>query len=181
MEYTGPKDNDPRRYQRKPEFRNWQALHNASEATKARRCVVCGEPMEGAIKHWFLKQYGNPAGVVHGRCAVVNVAEEPSYGVKRVAAEPVETPTKLWELQDDRFSSDPWASVGYGPQIDDLGHRGVRVEMHGILFSGAAHKRRRVLSKKLTPRMAVALGQALVEAGEQAIAGQTPATKRSDD
>lgn len=100
-------------------------------------------------------------------------------GLQRDRVEVAEPPVKLWTIPSVHHDT-PTATVGYGPIIDTHGARGIRLELNERLsLSLMRHKDRRVVATRMDPPRAIELGKALVEAGEQALAGQTPATKRS--
>lgn len=166
------------------EYRHWVQRYNASIP---RVCEICGQDIAVNTMHvWFLRESGNRlmAGrAIHTHCAVGHVIPTQApfrcARVERIKTKAIPTPTKRWDIHEEPHG-DPVATVGFGrPNIK--GGPGIRTELLSAITSMERHKERVIVAKNLTPRLARLWGRALIEAANQADAGQAPPTKRSGE
>lgn len=173
-------------------WKSVQAAGGVSSAVEA-TCEISGQPLAGDTPIFWDIDHGLPTerhvsrvAARQAYLATVRAEDRPrplerdnAPEVIRKPADPRPVPTKCWQVA--RPGMQPLATVGYG-QVSSPGRgRGVRLEL--AYFYGPfveKHKDRVVITKGLAPEVAVELGRALMEAGEQAQQGQAPATKRSD-
>lgn len=139
------------------------------------RCMRCGTRVKPG-EYVYSRGPASTTVSLHLYCA----AKDEGDSIVRERVEVQSTPpVKLWTIPGTGVTT-PTATVGFGRAT--AGQRGIRLELAmRLAHSLSEHKDRRVVARKLRPEKAIELGQALIEAGEQALKGDTPTTKRSDE